>query len=154
MTIQLRSLVLALIVVATVVLVAYGSYAYAEGRAPFGPSDDQWTGVFLTNGRAFYGHFYSAPGEYALLRNAYYLVSTEGSAQFSLRRASDDVHAPRSDMRIAKAHILYLQELRSDSPIVQAIATLRNAPPSQATPQLGTPVPTATPARSPSPSPR
>lgn len=152
-------------------LLGAGGYAYVEGLPPFGPTSDRWTGVFLTNNQAYFGHFYSGPGEYAKLTEVYY-VSTQLQSQdpanppqpqLSLQRLGGEVYGPVRDMRIAKSQILFIQELRADSPLVQLIATQKAAPPAQpfqpppptptrASP-TASPAPIASPARSPSPSP-
>ena len=72
------------VVAAAVILVValgLGSFAYNEGLPPFAPTGDEWSGVFLTNGQAYFGHFYSAPGEYAKLREVYYVLSTQLQSQ-------------------------------------------------------------------------
>ena len=172
MIVPVRSLLLALAVLVAVVVVGYGSWAYAEGRPPFGPSDDKWTGVFLTNGQAYFGHFYSSPGEFAVLREVYYVLATQlqpqdgqgAQTQLSLQRLGSEVHGPQQDMRIAKGQILFIEELRPDSPLVRSIVELKNAPApapgtqATATPRPATTGPAASPAGSPSrsasPSPR
>ena len=94
----------------------------------------KWTGVFLTNSQAYFGHFYSAPGEYARLREVYYVLATQlqsqdpnvaAQTQLSLQKLGGEVHGPRPDMRIAKTQILFVEELRADSPLVTAITQLK-----------------------------
>ena len=168
-TLNLRAVILAVSFVLAVVIVGYGSFAYAEGQPPFGPADDQWTGVFLTNGQAYFGHFYSGPGDYAKLRDVHYVLATQlqsqnpsqqGQTALSLQKLGGEIHGPKTEMKIAKSQILFIEELRADSPVVQSIIQLRTATPA---PQpVTTPAPSATPvattspspARSPSPSPR
>lgn len=166
----MRAVLLSLALLLAVVVVGYGSVAYAEGHPPFGPGDDQWTGVFLTNGQAYFGHFYSAPGEYARLRDVHYVLATQLQSQnpsqqaqtsLSLQKLGGEIHGPKTEMKIAKAQILFIEELRADSPVVQSIIQLRTATPAPApvattTPATQAPVQTASPspARSPSPSPR
>lgn len=172
MIIPVRPFLLGLLVLVAVAVVGYGSYAYAEGRPPFGPSDDKWTGVFLTNGQAYFGHFYSTPGEFAMLREVYYVLATQlqpqdgqgTQTQLSVQRKGNEVYGPQPDMRISKSQILFIEELRPDSPLVQSIAQLKSQPApapgtqATATPRPATSIPTATPSpapsRSPSPSPR
>ena len=174
MVIRTRALVLGIVTIVLVAALAYGTFAYADGRPPFGPSDDAWSGVFLTNGQAYFGHFYSAPGDYAILRDVYYVLAQQLQSQdpnvpaqtrLSLQRLGSEIHGPKSEMRIAKSQILFVEELRADSPLVQSIREQKNAPPAppgqtqpptQVTPQPASPTAaaTASPVRSPSPSPR
>lgn len=170
-TLNLRSVVLALSLVLALVIVGYGSVAYSEGHPPFGPRDDEWTGVFLTNGQAYFGHFYSGPGDYARLRDVHYVLATQLQSQtpaqqpqtaLSLQRLGGEIHGPKTEMKIAKSQILFIEELRADSPVVQSIIQLRTATPAPAptaatqAPATQAPVVTSSPspARSPSPSPR
>ncbi|HET8568877.1 MAG TPA: hypothetical protein VFM93_07825 [Candidatus Limnocylindria bacterium] len=167
-TLNLRSLVLALSIVLAVAIVGYGSYAYAEGLVPFGPRDDEWSGVFLTNGQAYFGHFYGAPGEYVILRDVHYVLATQlqsqdpnqqQGTQLTLQRLGSEIHGPTNEMRIAKTQILFIERLRPDSPLLAAIVQLRSAPPAAGTQAPRTVGPTAAPASpartvSPSPSPR
>ncbi|HEX4744026.1 MAG TPA: hypothetical protein VFW12_05075 [Candidatus Limnocylindria bacterium] len=166
-TLNLRSVVLAVSLVLALVVVGYGSVAYSEGYPPFGPGDDQWTGVFLTNGQAYFGHFYSGPGDYARLRDVHYVLATQLQSQnptqpqtaLSLQRLGGEIHGPKTEMKIAKAQILFIEELRPDSAVVQSILQLRTATPAPVpavTPAPATPATTVSPspARSPSPSPR
>lgn len=170
-TLNARSLVLALALALGVALVGYGSYAYGEGLVPFGPREDEWSGVFLTNGQAYFGHSYNAPGDYVILRDVHYVLATQlqsqdpnqqQGTQLSLQRLGSEIHGPTSEMRIAKTQILFVERLRPDSPLIQAIVQLRNAPAGTPAPQqpqrtvaptVG-PATSPSPARSPSPSPR
>ena len=171
MVIRTRALALGAATVVLVAALAYGTFAYADGRPPFGPGEDAWSGVFLTNGQAYFGHFYSAPGEYAILRDVYYVLAQQLQSQdpsqpaqtrLSLQRLGSEIHGPKPEMRIAKSQILFVEELRSDSPLVQSIRENKNAPPpqpgqSQPPTQVTQPpaaTPTGSPLRSPSPSPR
>ena len=167
----MRALVLALALALAIGIVGYGAYAYGEGLAPFGPREDEWSGVFLTNGQAYFGHLYGAPGDYIILRDVHYVLATQlqsqepaqqPGTQLSLQRLGNEIHAPTNEMRIAKTQILFIERLRPDSPLIQAIVQLRSAPAATPAPQqpARTVAPVATaaaspsPARSPSPSPR
>ncbi len=130
LTLRVPRRIIALIIV---VLLGAGVYAYADGQPPFGPTADTWHAVFLTNGNAYFGHFYSGPGEYATLREVYYvLVSTplqsqnpqptqQASPQLTLQRLGDEIHGPKQEMKIPKTAILFVEELRPDSKLVEAI---------------------------------
>lgn len=171
MVIRTRALVMGIASLILVVALAYGTLAYADGRPPFGPSEDAWSGVFLTNGQAYFGHFYSAPGEYAILRDVYYVLAQQLQSQdpnqpaqtrLSLQRLGSEIHGPKPEMKLAKSQILFVEELRSDSPLVQSIKDQKSAPPATQQPSQPQPLPTAspsplpssTPGRSASPSPR
>lgn len=146
---------LGVILVLFIAVVGGGWYARDRGVWPLGPSKDQWTGVFLTNGQAYFGHFYSAPGEYATLDEVYYVLQTQlqsqdpnvpSSTQLSLQRLGGEIHGPTQRMRIAKTQILFTEDLRADSPLVQAIAQARAQGTQSPAPAPQAPAPTSTPA--------
>ncbi len=119
------------IVAILVVLIGASGYAWQDGVPPFGPTADTWHGVFLSNGQAYFGHFYSAPGEYATLREVYYVLATQiqsqdpkeaaAPPQLTLQRLGAEIHGPKQEMRIPKTAILFVEELRSDSKLIEAI---------------------------------
>lgn len=142
-TIPLRQIGRVILVVVFALVVVLGGRGYIEGYWPFGPSDDQWTGVFLTNGQAYFGHYYDGPSDYARLREVYYVLATQlqsqdpkvaPQTQLSLQRLGGEIHGPTQEMRISKAQILFVEDLRPDSPVVQSIRALKQgggAPPQQ-----------------------
>lgn len=165
----LRSAAVVIAGVLVAALLGLATWAYTEGEPPFGQADDSWSGVFLTNGQAYFGHFSSPPGDYAKLRDVYYVLATQlqsqdpnaaAQTQLSLQKLGGEVHGPKSSMRIMKTQILFVEELRADSPLVAAIAQLKlGGGPAPAPTQRPTLVPASppvtpvTPTRSPSPSP-
>lgn len=160
--IDLGRAALVLLIVVAIAGGGYGAKVYTEGLPPFGPSDDAWSGVFLTNGQAYFGHLYSGPGDYAILRDVYYVLAQQlqsqdpkaaPATQLSLQRLGGEVHGPRGEMRISKQQILFVEELRPDSPLVQAIFQLKAAPPVPAQPAPAQPTPAASASPSPSPVP-
>jgi hypothetical protein len=151
-TLPVRAIARLLVLAVLLVVLVFGVRSYSEGAWPFGPSDDQWTGVFLTNGQAYFGHFYSGPGDYARLREVYYVLQTQlqsqdprqpSTTQLSLQKLGGEIHGPQQEMRIAKGQILFLEDLRPDSPVVLSIRQLKQggAAPQQ---QPATPAPSPT----------
>ena len=135
------------------VAVVIGGRAWQEGWPPFGPTDDEWTGVFITNGQAYFGHYYAAPGEDAILRDVYYVLQTQlqsqdpsqpAQRQLTLQRLGSEIHGPQPEMRISKKQILFTERLRPDSPLV---ASIRQAKSGATSPPAGSPG-----ARTPAPS--
>jgi len=158
-TVPLRAIGRVLGVVLVAVVIVLGVRAYGEGYPPFCCDDNKWTGVFLTNGQAYFGHFYDGPGGYAKLYEVYYVLATQlqsqdpkvaPQTQLSLQRLGGEIHGPTPDMKISKEQILFLEELRADSPVVLSIRALKQggaAPPQQpaATGSAPAPTPTASP---------
>ena len=148
----IRRILIALVVVAVVVL---GFRSWNEGYWPFGPGDDHWSGVFLTNGQAYFGHFYSGPSEYAYLREVYYVLATQlqpqdprvaPTTQLTLQRLGGEIHGPTQEMRISKQQILFVEDLRADSTLVASIRQLRSGGQPQPQPAPASPGTTTVPA--------
>ena len=106
-----------------------------------------WYAVFLTNGQVYFGKLENVESQYPVLRDIYYLQiqqqvqpqppvpnqGGEGETQvipapqpqpprLTLIKFGTELHRPKDYMRINRDHILYWQELSSDSQVVQAIA--------------------------------
>lgn len=155
---------LAAVIVLAVVVFAVVSYTGKPTRA--------WNAVFLTNGQVYFGHIARDAQDTIELRDVYYLQVTARStaepssraptsesgrgipdilAQVDLQKPDitlvklgNELHGPTDAMTINRAHVLFTEELRNDSTIVQAIAAAqaRAAAPAQPTP----PTPEAPPA--------
>ena len=159
-TIPVRGILRLIVVLIVATLLVSGTKAYAEGDWPFCCDQSRWTGVFLTNGQAYFGHFYEAPGDRIKLDEVYYVLATQlqsqdprnpPQTQLSLQRLGGEIHGPQQTMWIYKTQILFLEDLRSDSPVVRSIAQLKQggtqppAPSSSGAPATGAPTPTASP---------
>lgn len=86
-----------------------------------------WQAVFLTNGQVYFGKISEEDEREIILRNIYYLRTAESFQQgkepveFSLIKLGEELHGPVDEMRINRNHILFLESLRNDSRVVQAI---------------------------------
>jgi len=89
-----------------------------------------WSAVFLTNGRTYFGQTEGESSNFLTLTNVYYLqmqevpAETEGEeaqSQLSLMSIEDEMHSPEDYMKINKDHVLFIQELKSDSSIVTSL---------------------------------
>jgi len=165
-TVNTRALLWTAIVVLVIAVAGVAYRPWVDGTPPFGPTDDQWTAVFLTNGQAYFGHFYSGPGEYARLREVYYVLATQLQSQdpkvpsatrLSLQKLGSELYGPTREMEISKRQILFTEALRPDSPVVRSIQELKGGgggpqlPPATTVPATATPA--GSPGRSASPSP-
>jgi len=80
--------------------------------------------VFLTNGQTYFGRYYDRIGAYAKIEDVYYIQQTQGSAteqpsDARLVRRGLELHAPETRMLVPKTAILFVEDLKSDSPIAQ-----------------------------------
>lgn len=84
--------------------------------------------VFLTNDQVYYGKLRSWSHDQVVLTNVYYAqaaaetsTKTEGQPQYLLVKLSSHATGPQDKLYINRDHILYVEDLRPDSQIVQLI---------------------------------
>jgi hypothetical protein len=82
----------------------------------------RYQAVFLENGQTWFGHYRDRIGPYAALETVYY-VQTKASEDpdippaSQLIRRGNELHAPEPQVLIPKTAILFVEDLRADSPI-------------------------------------
>jgi hypothetical protein len=95
-------------------------------------SESQYQAVFLDNGQVYFGHIVYKNEDFYRLSNVYYLQfrqnpqsgdsNSVSDSDFSLIKLGNEIHAPKDYMDINKEHILFMEDLKDDSKITQAIA--------------------------------
>lgn len=85
---------------------------------------DAYSAVFLDNGQVYFGILERTNKEFYRLTGVYYLQSgaTTDSSNISLVRLGNEAHGPTDEMIINKDHVLFFEEMRPDSKVMQAIA--------------------------------
>jgi len=96
-------------------------------------ADANWQAVFLTNGQVYFGKVVKETGDKVLLEDIYYLQVTQplqpsgdqkDSAQqseLSLVKLGNELHGPKDKMRINANQVLFIEDLKTDSRVVEAI---------------------------------
>ncbi|MBX4206360.1 hypothetical protein KW784_01050 [Candidatus Parcubacteria bacterium] len=118
------------ILILVALLIVLGSFlAYRESRDI--PADSsKWQAVFLEDGQVYFGKLSSYNSRFALLDQVYYLKISgglqQGSAgdpagQLNLIKLGGEAHGPEGRMYVAKDKILFIENLKGDSRVVQAI---------------------------------
>ena len=89
--------------------------------------------VFLTNGQVYFGKLADLNNKYVTITDIYYLQvqsntglqgsSSSGSnnSQVSLAKLGSELHGPKDKMYIASGQMLFWENLKTDSKVVQAI---------------------------------
>lgn len=94
--------------------------------------------VFLTNGQVYFGHLnpLSTFGANYILTDVYYLQTAESknqmggspsaemkdqSVEFSLIKLGKELHGPQDKLILNKDHILFVESLKNESRVVEAI---------------------------------
>jgi len=92
-----------------------------------------WYGIFLTNGRTYFGHIAKQNSQTVVLKDVYYLQvqqvapieeGIEPQPQITVVSIESEIHTPENEMQINREHILYVQKLSQDSQIVSTIDQL------------------------------
>ena len=126
---------LPLIVVAAVILVIGGGYWFFKGRGG-GISSGEYQAVFLSNGQVYFGKITKADSNEVVLKDIYYLITRpalqtqtpeaspaaqEQQPGYTLVKLGQEMHGPMDEMRINRKHILFIEGLKEDGRVVQAI---------------------------------
>ena len=80
--------------------------------------------VFLSNGQTWFGHYRDRIGPYAAMSSVYYVLTkasqdTDVAPTSQLIRRGNELHAPDPQVLIPKTAILFIEDLRDDSPIAK-----------------------------------
>ncbi len=113
-----------------VLSVLFGLLYYSKNifldKAPY--SSDSFHAIFLTNNQVYFGHIKEMSKDLLVLGGVYYLQFDNQDAQnnlttprFSLIKLGSEIHGPKEEMYINREHILFYEELKSDSQVVKSI---------------------------------
>ena len=99
---------------------------------------DDWQAIFLTNGQVYFGTIDKDTSSEIVLTDIYYLQVTQplqrsadqenaGNQQneLALVKLGNELHGPTDYMRINKDHVLFIENLKVDSKVVEAIEQSR-----------------------------
>lgn len=93
----------------------------------------EFQAVFLTNGQVYFGKLADLNHKYVTITDIYYLQvqqnnslqgasnSTSTNSQVSLAKLGSELHGPEDKMYIANDQMLFWENLKGDSKVVQAI---------------------------------
>ena len=102
----------------------------AKGRG-IAPDAAKWQSVFLNNGQVYFGHLQKVQNDYVEIKNVYYLraaqtlqppaSSTAPTPSFELVKLGGELHGPEDAIYLEKSSVLFWENMRPDSQVVQAI---------------------------------
>ena len=142
-----KTFIVALVVI--VVLLAVGYYVdrytsvslfgnqKSAGSALMSYNKDSYYAVFFSNGQVYFGKITSTDSNYTTLEDIYYLqvsnplqqVPPPGGTQqqqLSLVKLGNELHGPKDFMQVNNAHVIFVEELKSDSKVVEAITAYKS----------------------------
>ena len=124
--IQKKYIVLVLVVAVIVLLVVFKDMI---------PENASYQAVFLTNSQVYFGKMSTLNGQFSTLTDVYYLqvppaADSKGDVPGGpqLIKLGSELHSPKDELVINRDHILFVQELRPESQVVQAIKNFKNPP--------------------------
>ena len=131
---------LVVILVSTLLILAVFNGLFAGGAKNFGRLSDwadfsKYQAVFLANGQVYFGKVTDANQQTLVLENIYYLrsagslqttqaknsTSTPETDNFSLVKLGNELHGPEDKMSINLSQVLFVEDLKYDSKVVEAI---------------------------------
>ncbi len=90
--------------------------------------NDKWQAVFLSNNQVYFGKLKNSDTNYVALSNVYYLrTATEleqaqgASSNLNLIKLGGEVHGPEDTIYIPKASVLFWENMKDSSRVVQTI---------------------------------
>ena len=128
------SIVLACITVCLALIFGAGYFWFAQQELVGLP--EGYHAVFLSNGQVYFGQYAGQDKGNIEITSIYYLqiqrtlqgdsdISDEESPDLSLTKLGNELHGPTDSMLINREHIMFVEKLRPDSKVVQAIQAFR-----------------------------
>lgn len=111
------------VLAAWVALMLFG--AAMLGGFPSVPAQE-WQAVFLTNNQVYFGKLSNHDSSYVTLTDVYYLrtasdLTLSGGSSLNLIKLGGELHGPEDSMYIPKANILFWENMKPTSQVVQTI---------------------------------
>ena len=119
-------------------LLLAGIVKFAVYQGSGGPDVSRFQGVFLTSGQVYFGKLHNVYGRYPYITNIYYLRADQNpqegkedgkQPQLSLVKLGNEIHGPEDRMYLNHAHILFWENLKTDSQVSKAITDAISAVP-------------------------
>lgn len=125
-----RKLIITLIVLLAVIILIYFASNIFKSSQHQVKSD--WQAVFLSDGHVYFGKVVQENDKVVVLQNIYYLKESGALQQgennlnkqtgdISLIKLGNEIHGPYDEMRLNRAHVLFIEDLKDDSKVVKAI---------------------------------
>lgn len=134
-----NTILLAGILVLIIILMAgLGFWFFTKSRTMQNSLSDSYQAVFLDNGQVYFGKLENERGSaFLALTDVYYLKVTkslqpngEGEQvempDINLIKLGTELHGPTDRLQILQEHILFIEDLKPDSKIVDAIKQYKN----------------------------
>jgi hypothetical protein len=117
------------IIIIVIIAIIWGIYYFVFQ----GPTTNAtaYQAVFLDNGQVYFGQVHDKNSTYVTVEDVYYLRvaqplqpaddTTQAVPDISLIKLGNELHGPTDQMEILRDHILFIENLKEDGKVVQAI---------------------------------
>ena len=115
------------VIVFLLLVVGVGAWYYwGQGEEGIDTSiaSGDYQAVFLDNGQVYFGKLDRSDDEFFTLTEVFYLqsgVAVTETANLALTKLGAEAHGPEDRMEINVEHILFVEDMKTDSKVVQAI---------------------------------
>jgi hypothetical protein len=93
-------------------------------------SSGEFQAVFLDNGQVYFGRLQTSGKHFYTLTDVFYIQSDatalDTTNSLALTKLGNEAHGPEDKMQINIDHILFIEDMKSDSKVVQAINDYKN----------------------------
>lgn len=135
-----------LYVLYAIVIIALGYAIYAtKGFGLWKSKSDEfktgaWQAVFLSNGQVYFGHLSGLNSQFSTLKEIYYLQvqkpiqpsdNSSDQGKLTLVKLGNELHAPQDEMKINRDQVLFVEDLKEDGKVMQAIKRYKENGPDQ-----------------------
>jgi hypothetical protein len=125
-------LIIVVVAVAAVLIYLNRGELFSAGDKVSPIAGKTYSAVFLVNGQVYFGILKNVNSQYLELTDVYYLrvadqqiqpKEEEGGRQTQLElvKLGNELHGPKDKMHINRDQVLFFEELKSDSRVVQTI---------------------------------
>jgi hypothetical protein len=118
-----------LLLVLLVAVVAIGVMAYPQVRDRLQPGipidHGAYQAVFLVTNQVYFAKV-DVSGDDYLLTDVFYLSQPESGAASQLLKRGGEPHGPREPMIVPSRSVLFIENLRDDSPVVNGIKAFKS----------------------------
>lgn len=116
---SIKKILVLILIVAVVAVAARCVYQFFYG-IPYGST----VAVVTTAGDVYFGTSADIGGTYLTLKEVFYPQTFEnelGEGEVRLIELGSELHQPESTIRINRDHVILVQKLQKDSPVIQSI---------------------------------
>lgn len=87
---------------------------------------DKYQAIFLTNNQVYFGRLKNISSDYLILSDVYYAkVNDDGKGQL-VKLGAIEPHGPMDEMTINRNQVLFWENLRPDSQVVNTIQSIQS----------------------------